>query len=89
MPDTPLATAYDSRTGAAVTVPEHFIDHDVLGAGLRRTPPSGQPDESWTLARLREHAEDSGIPTKGARTKADYLAAITNPPAAGENTTED
>jgi len=38
--------------------------------------PSGDPDESWTLAQLGEYAASHGIDLGGATRKADVLDAI-------------
>lgn len=37
---------------------------------------SETPDESWTVAQLREYAGENGIELGNARSKADILAAI-------------
>lgn len=47
---------------------------------------SSTPDESWTLAQLRQHAGQVGADPTG-RTKADVLSAI-HDRASGSTTTE-
>ena len=37
---------------------------------------SGAPDESWTVAELREYAKANDVDLDGATAKADILAAI-------------
>lgn len=92
MPDQPLVKAYDAESGAQQYVPEHFLDHPVLGKNLSRTPTvaSDTPDETWTVPKLRKYAQDNGVDTTGATSKADFLAAIHNPltPASGETNEE-
>lgn len=41
--------------------------------------PEGDPNESWTVAQLREYAAAEGISLAGADKKADILAAVTAP----------
>lgn len=33
-----FVAAYDKRTGVKHSVPEHWLDHPVLGQNLRKTP---------------------------------------------------
>lgn len=33
-----FVAAYDKRTGAKHSVPEHWLDHPILGQNLRKTP---------------------------------------------------
>ena len=92
MPEPTKVTAYAKDTGERLFVPEHFLPHPVLGANLSRVPtvPSSTPDETWTVPKLRKHAQDADIDLAGATSKADILAAIHNPltPAAGASTEE-
>lgn len=37
---------------------------------------SSDPDETWTLRQLRDHAEQAHVDLAGATTKADVLSAI-------------
>jgi hypothetical protein len=37
---------------------------------------SGEPDESWTNARIREYADRNNVDTSGANTKAELLSAV-------------
>jgi hypothetical protein len=41
--------------------------------------PAGVPDESWTVAQMRDYADDNDINLHGATKKADILAAIETP----------
>ena len=34
----PFVRVYDKTTGRKHSVPEHYLDHPVLGANLRKTP---------------------------------------------------
>jgi hypothetical protein len=36
----------------------------------------GEPDESWTNKRIQTYADDNGIDTSGASTKAELLEAV-------------
>lgn len=47
-----LIDAYDTRTGEARQVPEHWIGHPTLGVGLTTEPPAPQPHQ----AEVREPA---------------------------------
>ena len=58
-----FVAAYDKRTGVKHSVPEHWLDHPVLGQNLRKTPktkaaesttaPSGDDKKESTDARPR------------------------------------
>ena len=52
----------------------------LVGAHLLDTPPESekadQPDESWTVADLRDYAKAHDIDLEGAPVKADILDAI-------------
>lgn len=39
-------------------------------------PVKGGPDESWTNAQIRKHAEAAGVDLGGATTKGDMLAVL-------------
>lgn len=90
--------AYNTETGAPQEVPERWLDHPVLGANLRRTPPPDAVDPSidtpsmdWTVDQLAQHAAEQGIDLTGVSKKADIVATIHNPthaPAAGDENQE-
>lgn len=73
-----FVTAYDTRTGEELPhpVPKSWLDKGTF-AHLSATKPPVTPDESWTVAQLRAHAETHGIDLAGATTKADILTAVT------------
>lgn len=70
-------------TGLKQTIPEHWLDHPVLGKDFELTPTGKAqqaqaegPSLDWTLAQLTEHADDHGVDRTGLRSKADVLSAI-------------
>lgn len=72
---------FSKATGRPHRVPEHFVDHPVLGRDITTTPPAdatptGEPSEEWTVAQLKDHATRHGVSLGGATTKADILAAL-------------
>jgi hypothetical protein len=74
---------YVTATGRKQWVPAHFLDHPVLGAGIKLPPsqrdkelPEGDPAESWTRAQLDSYALGLGLGTTDLATKADVLGAI-------------
>lgn len=93
--DGSFVDAYSKTTGRKQSIPAHFLDHPVLGAGFAKAPTakarelaasSTEPSLEWTLARLRDHARTNDVAITGLRSKADILAAITAPQI---TTTED
>lgn len=82
--------AYDTETGKklAYPVPEHYIDHPLLGRRLRRTPssvviddvevtiPDGNPTENWTVRQIDAWADALDVEFDEHATKAEKLAAI-------------
>lgn len=83
---------FSRLTGLRQTVPEHYLDHPILGRNLDRVPsqrPVEQPESSgaaadtgakpitsMTVAELHQYAADHGIDLAGAKKKADLMAAI-------------
>ena len=82
--------AYDTETGLKLPypVPEHHIDHPILGQRLRRTPstvvvdevevqiPDGRPTTAWTVPQIDVWASAHGVEFDEHATKAEKLAAI-------------
>lgn len=75
-----MVTAYDTRTGEALPnpVPQSWLDQGMFPHLSARKPPA-QPDDTWTVAQLRSHAERHGIDLTGATNKAEILTAVTQP----------
>lgn len=74
---------YATATGRKQLVPEHYIGHPVLGAGISLLPsqrdqaqPEGEPDMSWNRKQLDAYAVTLGLGTTDLATKADVLTAI-------------
>lgn len=71
-----------TATGRTQWIPEHWLEHPVLGEGFERAekpppPPEGTPDDGWTIAQLRGYADQQGIDLAGVgRLKSDILTAI-------------
>lgn len=81
-----FVTAYSTVTGKPQRVPEHYLDHPVLGRNLTLTPPAtpageypeGTPSVEWTAAQLQAYATGHDIDLAGSKaSKADMVAAIT------------
>lgn len=47
-----FVAAYDKRTGVKHSVPEHWVDHPVLGKNLSRTPKSKAAEKKVTIQPL-------------------------------------
>ena len=79
-----FVTAYSKASGLKQRVPEHYIDHPVLGRNLTLTPqvrdglryPEGTPTAAWKANQLEAYAADHDVDLTGARTKDDTVAAI-------------
>lgn len=74
--------AFSKSTGDPHRVPEHFINHPVLGRDLTLDPPRGKesegtPSEDWTVPQLKKYAEAHSIDLGGATAKDPIFAAIT------------
>ena len=67
---------YRKDTGEIVRVPEHFMDHPVLGAPFRKTP----SQKSRDLVNAEKQAEADAQ----AALKAEQAATKTSTPRAGE-----
>lgn len=76
---------YSKTTGKKHIVPEHWLDHPVLGKNFARTPssvatktaaPEGDPSEAWTRAQLDQHADGLGLDTTALPNKGEVVAAI-------------
>ncbi|AIY17783.1 hypothetical protein GUY44_07145 [Pimelobacter simplex] len=79
---------YAKSTGQKQWVPEHYLEHPVLGRDFEETPssranrdgdqpPAGPPVQAWTRAQLDQHASVVlGLDTSDLATKADVVAAI-------------
>lgn len=85
--------AYAKSTGVKQLVPEHWLDHPVLGADFALTPsaqaradeqPEGNPSTAWTRKQLDAHAATLGIDTTGLPSKAAAFDAITDAPAVAD-----
>jgi hypothetical protein len=86
--DGSFVDAYSKTTGRKQSIPAHWFDHPVLGAGFARTPTakarelaasSTEPSLEWGLKRLKQHARDNDVDITGLRSKPDILAAIAAP----------
>lgn len=84
---------YATATGAKQMVPEHYLDHPVLGVGISRTPAGAEqvrladgPSLDWSMKQLQEHADAHGVEHAGLRSKAEVLAAIEAGPAPTDST---
>lgn len=78
-----FVSVYSKTTGQKHRVPEHWVDHPVLGRGISRTPTqkardnaADTPSKSWNRAQLVEHATGLGLTPAADATKDDLLAAI-------------
>lgn len=76
---------YSKTTGKKHHVPEHWVNHPVLGKNFAETPsaraskagaPEGDPSEAWTRAQLDDHAAGLGIDTSALPNKGEVFAAI-------------
>lgn len=47
-----FVAAYDKRTGVKHSVPEHWLNHPVLGKNLSRTPKSKAAEKKVTIQPL-------------------------------------
>lgn len=72
-----------TATGRKQWVPEHYLNHPVLGAGIQLPPsvrdktlPEGDPTKSWTRAHLDQYAARLGIGTTDLANKTEVLDAI-------------
>lgn len=90
-----FTTVYSKTTGAEQLVPNHFLDHPVLGADFTTTPPTeaaveqaSTPTEAWTHAQLDHYASshEPPIDLTGATTKADKVALIAAGPTSADVT---
>lgn len=59
-----LITAYRNDNGRAVEIPEHWVDHPVLGASFSPTPPAYAPEATDTSAAEQEDPDTSGFDTQ-------------------------
>ena len=82
-PDTLVVTALaagDEVPGwAEGLIGDHLTDGKLKADPEKPAPEAGEagePDESWTVVELREHAKANDIDLAGATSKADILAAI-------------
>lgn len=80
-----FVTAYSKANGKKQRVPEHYLNHPVLGANLTLTPqvptgeayPEGAPSADWTSAQLQAYADAHDVDLTGSKaSKADMVAAI-------------
>lgn len=75
--------AYAKSTGLKQEIPQHWLNHPVLGRNFELTPSSrageekGAPDGTWTRAQLDQHAAELGLDPAGLPNKAAVLEAIT------------
>ena len=87
--------ARNSR-GEIQRVPRRWLDDGHPFAGqFTQTPSAKQeeerssdPDESWTVPQLRDHAKRVGIDLTGTTTKADTLSAIGRASATDDHSQE-
>lgn len=82
--DDGFVEAYAKSTGVKQVIPEHWLDHPVLGKDFSLTPSAkarqiaaDQPSESWTHEQLDAYVTDHGLDLGDAKTKAEKVAAIT------------
>lgn len=77
-----FTTVYSRTTGKEQQVPDHYLDHPVLGADFTTQPPdvskAESPTEAWTHVQLDEYAAKHVPPIDltGATTKAEKVARI-------------
>lgn len=84
--ETPFVKVWSKRTGRLHRIPRHFLGNPHLMRPFRTTEPatsgaevSDRPSEDWTVKQLRDHAASHNVDLKGARSKADIVAAINAP----------
>jgi hypothetical protein len=90
---------YAKSTGNKQWVPEHWLDHPVLGRDFEKTPsaraieaqtpPPGEPSTDWSRKQLDQHAQTLGIDTSGLPNKGDAVTAIQDAVAGQRQTTAD
>lgn len=89
-----FVNAWSKTTGRHHLVPEHFLDNPVLSRDLTTVDPAAEPvpDESSTIADMKDYADRHNIDLAGAKKHDEILAAITEhhtstteTPATGEN----
>jgi hypothetical protein len=75
--------AYSTKTGLKQVIPEHWLDHPLLGKDFSLTPSAkarevaaDQPSESWTHKQLDKYVADHGLDLGDARTVVEKVAAI-------------
>lgn len=79
-----------NANGETQHIPEHWLDHPVLGAGFTLSDDQQDerdetqrlaegPTEDWTIAQLTEYATARGIDLGGAKKHGDIYAAVTAP----------
>jgi len=80
-----LIDAYDTRTGKRVTVPDHWIDHPVLGRGyaLTPSPPKTPPQTVVVVVSVRQVRRPAKKDATPAPAAVEKLA-----PAAGDTEQE-
>lgn len=69
----------DERTGQSTADVQNRNDASAgwnQQAGSVAGDQGGEPDESWTNARIQSYADQQGIDTAGAKTKAELLDAV-------------
>ena len=71
-----VAAGEDVPQWAEGLVGAHLLDTPVETAEPVEQQKADQPDESWTVAELREYAKANDVDLDGATAKADILDAI-------------
>lgn len=74
--------ARSTATGRVRLVPEHWLDRfpekwEVTDAAAEAEAAVAVPDETWTIAAMRDWAEPRGVDLTGLSRHADILAAVT------------
>lgn len=83
--------ATSTVTGDERLIPEHWLEHPVLGERWSQTADqeaaseaSETPDASWTIQQMRDYAEGR-FDLTGLTRHADILAAVTGTPTDPDN----
>lgn len=82
--------AYDTTTGEKLPnqVPKAWLDKNTFPHLSTTAPvpdvptvaiPTGDPNETWTIPQIGAYAERRGIDVAAAKTKPEYLAAVSKP----------
>lgn len=78
-----FVTVVVTATGRKQRVPRHYLNHPILGRGIRVAPSQAEqdrlaagPSEEWTVSQLVDYANTHGVDLGDASKKADVLAAI-------------